>query len=216
MIVMERNSWCWDSQYPLSFLSPLRPLWPLQPGRDTNKERPVTVSRSQRTANIQPSFRSIAPRQYLWQDGGTICQRKLVLLNKIAAYHKTQTTSLEMGNTNILCYIERQFNHTWAHGQILFQHLSFAGWLFYIKLFQVIISRLIWNIEYVMLVIHCRYDWCGAPGDPRVLPSNYCLCCRNKIRKADWLSLLWKTLHTILLSITKVPKKYWAISRNGK
>ena len=90
---LERNSWCWDSQYPLSFLSPLRPLWPLQPGRDTNKERPVTVSRSQRTANIQPSFRSIAPRQYLWQDGWTICQRKLVLLNKITAYHITQTTT---------------------------------------------------------------------------------------------------------------------------
>ena len=103
MIVLERNSWCWDSQYPLSFLSPLRPLWPLQPGRDTNKERPVTVSRSQRTANIQPSFRSIAPRQYLWQDGGPICQRKLVLLNKIAAYHKTQTTSLEMGNISRFC-----------------------------------------------------------------------------------------------------------------
>ena len=104
MIVLERNSWCWDSQYPLSFLSPLRPLWPLQPGRDTNKERPVTVSRSQRTANIQPSFRSIAPRQYLWQDGWTICQRKLVLLNKIAAYHKTQTTnSLEMDNISSFC-----------------------------------------------------------------------------------------------------------------
>ena len=104
MIVLERNSWCWDSQYPLSFLSPLRPLWPLQPGRDTNKERPVTVSRSQRTANIQPSFRSIAPRQYLWQDGGPICQRKLVLLNKIAAYHKTQTTnSLEMDNISSFC-----------------------------------------------------------------------------------------------------------------
>ena len=101
---LERNSWCWDSQYPLSFLSPLRPLWPLQPGRDTNKERPVTVSRSQRTANIQPSFRSIAPRQYLWQDGWTICQRKLVLLNKIAAYHKTQTTnSLEMDNISSFC-----------------------------------------------------------------------------------------------------------------
>ena len=178
MIVLERNSWCWDSQYPLSFLSPLRPLWPLQPGRDTNKERPVTVSRSQRTANIQPSFRSIAPRQYLWQDGGTICQRKLVLLNKIAAYHKTQTTSLGMGNISSFWLIKRQCIHTWAHRQILFQHISLTGWLLDLNLFQFLVSSLIWSIEYVMLVIHCRYDWCGAPGDPTVLPSNYCLCCR--------------------------------------
>ena len=63
---LKKNSWCRDSQYPLSFLSPLRPLWPLWPlqtGTHTNKERPVTVSRSHRTANIQPDFRPIASTQ---------------------------------------------------------------------------------------------------------------------------------------------------------
>ena len=52
LLLSERISWCWDLQYPLSFLSPLRPLWPLWPlqtGTHTNKERPVTVSRSHRS-----------------------------------------------------------------------------------------------------------------------------------------------------------------------
>ena len=42
--------------------------------------------------------------------------------------------------------------------------------------------------------------------------------CAAAFRSERLIDLLFseKTLHTILLSVTKVPKKYWAISRNGK
>ena len=45
-------------------------------------------------------------------------------------------------------------------------------WLFSLKYF----------IEY-HLCSHCSYDWCGAPGDPRVLPNNNCLYLRTSIKK---------------------------------
>ena len=78
---LKKNSWCRDSQYPLSFLSPLRPLWPLWPlqtGTHTNKERPVTVSRSQRNPQ---TFAQIYAHLHL--DKGFLC---LIIVDLLVLY----------------------------------------------------------------------------------------------------------------------------------